>query len=410
MDTPEKSEKLSTEPYKGVRDFYPSDMRSLQRLFAVWREAAQSYGYEEYGASPLEPTELYLSKTSEEIVRNQAYTFTDRGDRQVTLRPEMTPTVSRMLAAKYRDIPMPARWFSIPNVFRYERPQRGRLREHYQLNVDIFGCDSLDAEVELILVARRILTKLGVPERAYVIKLNSRAALNTSLANAGFDAETAKEVTRLIDRKEKIDNFEEELEKLAPGFKLDTNEPDDVAQVRSMLQKLGVSNVVFDPFLARGFDYYTGVVFEIFATDGKNNRSLFGGGRYNGLTKHFGAPEIAAAGFGMGDVVILDLLETLGVAQNLATATDIHVCQPEGTSEQIQTIVEQWRDAGCTVSLDVSGKKIGDQIKYADKLGIPYIVVIGDEEISSGKVKLKRLSDASEREVEIANVPQSLGK
>jgi histidyl-tRNA synthetase len=406
MDTPPK---LSTDPYKGVRDFYPPDMRRLKGIFAAWRKAVEAYGYEEYGASPLEPTELYLSKTSEEIVREQTYSFTDRGDREVTLRPEMTPTVARMLAGRLRETPMPARWYSIPNVFRYERPQKGRLREHFQLNVDVFGLDAPHAEVELILIARRIMREMKIPDSAYVIKLNSRTALKAGLEKAGFDESIGKEVIRLIDRKEKISDFTEQLEKLAPGFVLDTNEPDDVAVVRNFLKQQEVTNVEFDPYLARGFDYYTGVVFEIFATDPEHKRSLFGGGRYDGLTKLFGAQEVAAAGFGMGDVTALDLQTAFASSHELPTETDLHVCLTgEVANGRIIDLVEKWRDTGLNVSIDWSGKKIGDQLKYADKRTIPFICVVGTEEFDKQTLSLKRMSDGKTVECSLADVPATL--
>jgi histidyl-tRNA synthetase len=401
--------KLSTEPYKGVRDFYPADMRRLKAIFAAWRKAVEAYGYEEYNASILEPTELYLSKTSEEIVREQTYSFIDRGDREVTLRPEMTPTVARMLAGQLRETPMPARWYSIPNVFRYERPQKGRLREHFQLNVDVFGLDAPYAEVELILIARRVMREMKIPDSAYVVKLNSRAAMKAALEKAGFDESIGKEVIRLIDRKNKISDFDAQLEKLAPGFVLDPSEPADVEQVRGMLKQQDMTNVEFDPYLARGFDYYTGVVFEIFATDPEHKRSLFGGGRYDGLTKLFNAQDVPAAGFGMGDVTAQDLIDTVASAEALVTETKLHVCLTGDVANgRIVDLIEKWRDAGVNVSTDWSGKKIGDQIKYADKRGIPLVCVIGMDEIDKKNLSIKRLSDGQTSECSFDDVPSTV--
>src|SRR3989338_7309216 len=169
------SEPLSTEPYKGVRDFYPTDWARLQTIFTRIRETLALWGYEEYNASPLERAELYGAKTSEEIVSEQTYTFTDRGDRRVTLRPEMTPTLARMVAAKRREMPFPLRWFSIPNIFRYERPQKGRLREHYQLNVDLVGIASSEVDIEIVKIASEIVRAFGAKERDFIIRVNSRA-------------------------------------------------------------------------------------------------------------------------------------------------------------------------------------------------------------------------------------------
>ena len=402
-------EHLPTEPYKGVRDFYPKDMARINRVFAAWRQAAEAYGYLEYGASVMEPTEMYLSKTSEEIVREQTYTFIDRGDRSVTLRPEMTPTVSRMVAGKYRDMPMPARLFSMPNLFRYERPQRGRLREFFQLNVDVFGVESLEAEIELILVARRVMENLGIPSSAYVFKLNSRASMRAALAEAGYGEEVGKEVIRLIDKKDKIDDFDARLAEIAPGFSLDDSEPRDVRTVRERLEAMGVDNVRFDPYLARGFDYYTGVVFEVFATDPDNRRALFGGGRYDGLTEHFGAPDIPAVGFGMGDVTVLDLLDTLGSMPAYRPSAELHVAVADESSRAVvAALAEGWRAAGTNVSVDITSKKVGDQIRFADKSFIPCIAVIGGNEIESDEVEVKRLADGATRVASIAGVPDAV--
>ena len=168
------SEPLSTDPYKGVRDFYPADWAKMQVLFTRVRDVLQSWGYEEYNASPLERSELYESKTSEEIVNEQTYTFTDRGERSVTLRPEMTPTLARMVAAKRRELALPLRWFSIPNVFRYERPQKGRLREHYQVNVDLVGLPQGEADVEIVVLASELLKAFGAQEKDFIIRWKSR--------------------------------------------------------------------------------------------------------------------------------------------------------------------------------------------------------------------------------------------
>ena len=171
------NKKLSTEPYKGVRDFYPEDMSTEKAIFDIWRKNCEKYGYEEYGASVLEPAELYRAKSGEEIVNEQTYTFTDRGEREVTLRPEMTPTVGRMIANKRRELTFPVRWFSIPNLFRYEQPQRGRTREHWQLNADIFGVESTSADIEIINLAYDITRAYGLKETDFEIRLNNRKVM-----------------------------------------------------------------------------------------------------------------------------------------------------------------------------------------------------------------------------------------
>ena len=245
--------KLSTEPYKGVRDFYPEDMAIQNYIFNTWRKVVERKGYVEYSASLLEPTEIYTEKSGAEIVNEQTFTFIDRGERSVTLRPEMTPSLARMVAARRRNLKFPLRWFSIPNLFRYERPQRGRKREHWQLNVDLLGVAELEGDKEIISLAYAIMKEFGARDEDFEIRINNA----------------------------------------------DTNDFKDIAP-----------NVVSDPTLARGQTYYTGVVFEIFDTNKENGRAIAGGGRYDNLLEMFEVEPIPAVGFGWGDITFRDFLET----------------------------------------------------------------------------------------------------
>lgn len=258
--------KLDTAPYKGVQDFYPEDMRIEKYIFSVWRKVAESRGYEEYSASPLEPTELYSEKSGEEIVKEQTFTFTDRGGRSVTLRPEMTPTLARMVAAQRRTLKFPLRWYSIPNLFRYERPQRGRRREHYQLNVDVMGISDISADVEIISLADEIMQEFGATREQYEIRLSTLA-----------------------------------------------NNTESLDKVMQALQEKGITNFKVDSTLKRGQAYYTGVVFEFFDTDPANPRSILGGGRYDNLMELFDVEQVPAVGFGAGDITMRDFLETHGL-------------------------------------------------------------------------------------------------
>jgi histidyl-tRNA synthetase len=250
---------LDTSPYKGVQDYFPEDMAIQKYIFEVWRKVAEKFSYVEYGASPLEPTELYTEKSGAEIVNEQTFTFIDRGERSVTLRPEMTPTLARMVAHKRRELKLPLRWYSIPNLFRYERPQKGRRREHWQLNCDLLGVPGLEGDREIVKLAYEIMKEFGAKDEDFVVKMN-----NT-----------------------KIEDFM------------------DVAP-----------NAVFDPELARGQTYYTGTVFEIYDTNTENSRSICGGGRYDNLLELFDVDPIPAVGFGMGDITIRDFLETHGLRTN----------------------------------------------------------------------------------------------
>ena len=245
--------KLDTGPYKGVRDFYPEDMVIQNYIFKMWRDVVEKAGYQEYSASILEPTEIYTEKSGREIVDEQTFTFTDRGDRSVTLRPEMTPSLARMIAARRRNLKFPLRWYSIPNLFRYERPQRGRKREHWQLNCDLLGIAGMEADIEIISLAYKIMKEFGAKDEDFEIRIN----------NANID----------------------DLKEIGP-------------------------NIVYDATLARGQTYYTGIVFEIFDTNKENGRSLAGGGRYDNLLEIFEVEPIPAVGFGMGDITINDFLET----------------------------------------------------------------------------------------------------
>lgn len=278
---------LSTEPYKGVRDFYPEDMKIQNFIFKTWRDTVEKEGYEEYNASILEPAELYKSKTSEEIVSEQTFHFLDRGDREVVLRPEMTPTLARMVAGRRKSLKFPLRWYSIPNVFRYERPQKGRRREHWQLNADLMGVADTDGEVEIISLAYKIMKAFGARDEDFSIRINSRKAL---------PAGTTMEDVRRMDHGEDL------------NIKIEKTE--EIENLLIELDKAGVKNVEFDPKIMRGFDYYTGMVFEVFDTSPENNRSLFGGGRYDNLLEVFGVEPVPTVGFGMGDITINDFLET----------------------------------------------------------------------------------------------------
>lgn len=392
---------LSTDNYKGVRDFYPYDMFIQEYIFNTWKHVAEQFGFQEYNASLLESTEIYKAKTGEEIVNEQTYTFTDRGGRDVTLRPEMTPTVARMIAAKRRELSFPLRWYSIPNVFRYERPQRGRLREHWQLNADMFGIGTLDAEVEMISFAATIMKAFGLEQSTFTIRINDRSLVDQYLTEAGLSEEHAHKVKKLIDRKKKIDNFDEELAKIVGDdftYKLEANQ--QINTLIAQLTELGITNVEFDPYLMRGFDYYTGIVFEVFDTHPENNRSLFGGGRYDNLTKIFGEDNIPAFGFGMGDVTMRDVLETYNLLPQYEHPAFLYLCPLSTEARQYtQKLAHTLREAGLFVAIDYTGKRTGDMITYATKNTIPYVICVGDNEIKKEKFIIKELDTRKEKKV-----------
>jgi histidyl-tRNA synthetase len=406
-------EPLSTEPYKGVRDFYPQDWAKLSAAFNAIRHTLELWGYEEYNASPLERAELYESKTSEEIVNEQTYTFEDRGDRRVTLRPEMTPTFARMVAAKRREIPLPIRWYSIPNVFRYERPQRGRLREHYQLNVDLAGIADAKADGEIIVIASEVLKAFGAKTEDFVIRVSSRTLLDMACRATGFDTDEAVRLySRLLDRKSKmtLQEFEAALgaDRADPLKEIENPTNEKVKAEKEKLFALieafharGMTNVVFDPEIVRGFDYYTGMVFEVYDTNPENPRSIFGGGRYDGLVGMFGGDPIPCVGFGMGDVTLMDFLDTHGLTPKAETAPQVYIGTPsESDFGNAQNFAYELRQAGVRVLVNAAGNKnLGDQIRDASRRGIPHFIAYGEQEASSGKVRLKTLESGEEVEL-----------
>lgn len=396
----EKMEKLSTESYKGVRDFYPEDQQYLNYLFTTCRTVAEKFGYAEYGASILEPSELYKAKGAEntDMVNEETYTFVDRGGREVTLRPEMTPTVARMVAARRRDFGFPLRLFSIPNLFRYERPQRGRVREHWQLNVDIFGSDSLAADAEVIQVAHDILIRFGGTEKDFIIKLGSRAYIDALAQELQMSEEATKTLLGLLDRKNKMseDEFNAGLAQLGvPTEKLSANNPPaDVQEVLTILGTQGVTNAVFDPSIVRGFNYYTGVVFEVYDTHKDNNRALFGGGRYDNLLKLFDDAPVVGVGFGMGDTMVYHFLEVRGLLPTYTSPAQAYLAVEGATPEMIsgvQALAKQLRDAELNIAVDFGEKKLVDQFKNAEKNKIPYAIKVGADSLAEKKFFVRNL-------------------
>ncbi len=418
------SQPISTESYKGVRDFYPEEMFVQNYIFDTMKKVAHRYGYSEYGASLLESAELYRAKSGEEIVNDQTYTFVDRGEREVTLRPEMTPTVARMIAAKQKELVFPVRWFSIPNLFRYEKPQRGRLREHWQLNVDIFGVDNIEAEIEVISLAHALMQAFGATNNDFVIKVNSRKLINTLYDTVGLSDEERQKISKIIDKKEKIDAglYRESILAVHPeaGEKLldllssteklleslgDRSEVKELLYLIENLIGAGIDNVVFEPTLMRGFDYYTGIVFEVFDTHPDNKRSLFGGGRYDDLLAIFDKDKIPAFGFGMGDVTIADFLAVHNLMPAYTNDSHIFIATiNQDVLPEAKKIARTLRSMQYNVVVNLTNKKIGDQIKLADRMHIPYVITVGEEEIQTAVFPIKHLGTKEEHKIKIEDI------
>lgn len=429
---------LSTQPYKGARDFYPPDKRLQKYMFSKWREVAERYGYEEYDAPILEPLEIFLAKTGEEIVNEQTYAFDDRGGRKVVIRPEMTPTVSRMVAARRQELAYPLRWYSIPNLWRYERPQRGRLREHWQLNADIFGVEGIEAEYEIITLVDAIFKAFGSRPDMYEIRLNSRKLMDYALADYLKLTEKERQpVAKLIDRMAKMNRSDfltkvdaalgakakaagvaekllalletKHLSKLPPELR-DHTSVTELEQVLVRLGENGVKNAAFDITIMRGFDYYTDVVFEVFDTHPDNNRSMLGGGRYDGLVGLFGVKPVPTVGFGWGDVTLANFLELHHLLPDLGPETDLYAVLAGDVSAAAQKAIAKLRAGGVNVAVDLSGRKLGDQIKTADKKGVAHVLVIGENELASGKFTLKNLDTGKEQQLTLEAIVKKFRK
>lgn len=386
-----------------MRDFYPPQMALQNYIREIMSSVSKRYGYEEYGASILEETDIYRAKTGEEIVNEQTYSFTDRGGRDVTLRPEMTPTVARMIAGRRREVSLPVRWFSIPNCFRYEKPQRGRVREFWQLNVDLLGDDSVYADAEIISVAYDIMREFGADPSRFVIRINSRVLMNEFFGEIlRLNGEQSYRLSKLIDKKEKIspeefernsrelvgEKYEDFIRFISTRFLEDlsgeiasTQAVKDLGEIFEVLKLQGIANMVFDPTLMRGFDYYTGMVFEVFDTGNENPRSLFGGGRFDKLVDLFGAEPISAVGFGMGDLPIEGYLETYGLLPNIEKQVKLRICVIDGSvTEGALVLAQELRAHGLAVALDFSNKKIEKKLKNAKKSNAEFMLCFGKKE------------------------------
>ncbi len=402
-------------------------------LLSKWRKVAEKYGYEEYDAPILELTELYAAKSGDELVNEQTYSFKDRGGRDVSIRPEMTPSVSRMIAGRRQELGYPTRWYSIPNLWRYERPQKGRMREHWQLNVDIFGVSTVDADLELIMVARDIMEELGAKEEMYTVKINSRKLVDIIMADyLGLGVNETHQMVKLMDKRDKMspETFENE----ARGVFNDVDDgwnkleallnaksmgdlPDEIKSAEpikevqilfTLLKENGVTNAVFDVSLMRGFDYYTDIVFEIYDNHEENNRSLFGGGRYDGLVGLFGVEPVPTVGFGMGDVTILNFLEAHDLLPKLQPETDIYIVVVGDVLREAQGIANLLREGGLNVAVDITGKKVDKQLRNASKKGVKHVLFVGEEELNTEEFTLRDMDSGDEHKHTLAEITSSL--
>ena len=427
---------LSSQPYKGTRDYYPEQKRLQNYIFSTWRTVVERFGYEEYGSPILEPLDIYAAKSGQELVNDQTYAFSDRGGRTVAIRPEMTPTISRMVAARRQELAYPARLYSIANFMRYERPQRGREREFWQLNVDLFGVDTTHADIEIITIADAILKEFGAGKDDYVIRVNNRTFINYMMAQyLGLDVVAAGQMTKLFDRRGKIteQDFDEQAalilgnesdERIAkikqiidarsiddlPVALQQSSSLDEVKTVLDGIAKQGVTAAVFDATLMRGLDYYTGTVFEAFDTHPDNNRSLFGGGRYDGLVGMFGAEPLSAVGMAPGNTMFENFLAVHNLLPADASRTQVYVVVIGDALEGAYGVAQKLRHAGITTEVDISERKFDKQLKTGLKKNIPNILFVGQSEIAEGRYTLKNLENSDEEKLTVDEIISKLAR
>jgi len=422
---------LSTQPYRGTRDFYPEDKRIQNYIFRTWRTVAERFGYEDYNAPMLEPFELFAVKSGQDLVNEETYQFTDRGGRNVVIRPEMTPSVSRMVAARRQELAYPVRWYSVANFMRYDRPQRGREREFWQLNVDMFGVETLDAEAEIITMADQIMKAFGATSKMYTIKVNSRKLINFVMTEyLGLDVIQSSLMIKLFDKKEKItheefrdraadifdeDKAKEGLKRIAnllsaksmsdlPKELLESSAVKDVQMLFTLLREHGVANAVFDISLMRGFDYYTGAVFEVFDNHPENRRSMFGGGRYDGLVGLFGVDPVPTVGMAPGATTMEDFLRSHDLLPKQQSTTEVYLVVLGGALKGAQKLAMRLRDEGVNVEVDITGRKLDKQIKTAVKKKIPFMLFIGEKELDEEIYPLKDVANESEQKLSLERI------
>jgi histidyl-tRNA synthetase len=408
-------------PLPGFRDFYPETLAVRRYIFEKWRDVARRYGFREYDGPPLEPLELFTKKSGDEIV-GQLFNFVDKGDRAVALRPEMTPTLARMVGAHHRDYKKPIKWFAVPQFFRYEKQQRGRLREHFQFNADIIGESDVSADAELIALAIDILRGFGLTENDFVVRVSDRAMWQRYLSGAGVAEDKRYMALQAIDKLER-EPLEKSREKLAlAGLSASKMEEllaiadgklaADAPELVEMLGKLGdlAAYCKVDFKIVRGLAYYTGIVWEIHDRKGEL-RAIAGGGRYDNLLEQVSGVDLPALGFGMGDVVLTELLKDRGLLPKADWGLDCYVViADDALRPEALKLIHQLRDAGIAVDYALTETKVGKQFQSASAGGARYALVIGPDEWKSGEVKLKNLTSETEERVTISRATEILRK
>ena len=411
-----------TQGVRGTRDFYPEDMRVRNWLFEKFHSAALSHGFEEYDSPVLETEELYTRKSGEDITQ-QLYNFKDKGDRRVSLRPEMTPSLARMVMARSGILPLPIKWYSIPQCWRYERTQRGRGREHYQWNVDIWGAEGVEADAELISVLAHFFESVGLSEEDLVIRVSSRKVLEAVLGKLGISGDDFSKTCVIMDKMDKlppeaiqtqlaeigldqgaVSKIQEflaidGLEQLSEELGEDSIAAHEIRSLFSLVESYGLEEwISFDASVVRGLAYYTGPVFE--ANDRSGDlRAICGGGRYDRLIGTLGGKDLPATGFGFGDMVIMELLESKGLLPVLSQGvSDVVFGMGPELRGAAMKVANQLRSRGRRVDLVLEDKRMKWVFKHADRIAADRLVMVMPDEWANGIVKIKQLSTGEESE------------
>jgi histidyl-tRNA synthetase len=412
-------------PVKGTIDYYPQDMAIRTWLYDQMRHVSESFGYQEFEGPMLESFDLYAAKSGEEIVEKQSYVFNDRSGERITLRPELTPTLARMVARRQPQLVFPLRWWSFGPFWRYERPQKGRSREFFQWNIDMIGDRSAEADAELVAIAATFFKQINVLPGEVKILVNNRALMDQKIGETGINPETRLSVYRLIDRRDKL--TAENWEKMAVDIGLTTSQIDrltrliedktlweqseELHRLFNAIDAFGISEYVqFAPQIIRGLDYYTGTVFEAWDTAG-DFRSLFGGGRYDNLVSDVGGQPVSAVGFAVGNMVLSLLVKKLNRLPDFSSRVDVlitifdqdHILNSISLSNTI-------REAGLNVATYPKPAKLSKQFKYADRINARSVIVVGPDEVSSSQVTIKDLNSGDQITLPNSEVIERLRK
>ncbi|MCD4846787.1 MAG: histidine--tRNA ligase [Candidatus Aegiribacteria sp.] len=427
---------LSRKPLKGMRELFPEEKRVEDYIIDQLAKAGSAYGFEAYEAPILEPLDLFLAKSGRELAMDQSYNFTDKGGRNLIMRPELTPSTARMVAAA-GELIFPVKWMSFPLCYRYENTQRGRAREFLQFNLDILGVDGLEAELEIFLVLQRIMDGFSAVPGQYSIRYSSRKLASGVLMKSGFTPLEMQKAFAVIDKKDKmpLEKWQKWLqEEIADSSKAEiimkfasceglnsawlselmAEDPayTELLKFSNMLDRAGVASASFEAGVVRGLDYYTGIVFEVMDKGGKNRRSICGGGRYDNLVGMFSSQNVSGVGFGLGILTLKLFLQTYGLIPDdpaLSHPADIFlaVCTDE-QREFAMNLAESLRDTDISVEMDISRKNLSKQYKIADRKAIRYVVAIGPDEVDSGHVTIRDMNTGENVEVDIPDIRETL--